>query len=260
MVIIRFFFFIVILASSPAFSADNLLNNHITGKQNKKVKEVKKKTVEELLKEIKSNPKNIVAHRNLGIEYVKEKDFYKAISEFSEIIQIDSNHLESYYFLGNLYKKTNHRDMAIWGFKEVLRLKPEDANVHYELVTLYLEKGFINEAIKQYKKIVEIMPDDPNVHYSLGVIYARNSMKFLNDELEEAQSSWFVDYSNLAIEQFKKTIEIKPDHANAHFNLGVSYMYMNWSDLAKKVHADLKNLDSELAEKLNKMIKDNSGK
>ncbi|MCK5512456.1 MAG: tetratricopeptide repeat protein, partial [Thermodesulfovibrionia bacterium] len=57
-----------------------------------------------------------------------------------------------------------------------------------------------------------------------------------------------------AIEAFKQAIRIKPDYAIAYYNLGVAYLNLNDRGSALEEFKILKELDTELANKLYKEI------
>ncbi len=61
------------------------------------------------------------------------------------------------------------------------------------------------------------------------------------------------NHSN-AIEVFKKVIEINPKHAQAHYELGVSYDRTNHLTYAFEQYKILKTLDERLADKLYHII------
>ena len=57
-----------------------------------------------------------------------------------------------------------------------------------------------------------------------------------------------------ARDSYKQAIRIKPDNAKAHYNLGYTYVLLNDKASALEQYKILKNLDSELANKLFNMI------
>ena len=63
-----------------------------------------------------------------------------------------------------------------------------------------------------------------------------------------------LDRAQEAVAAFKKAIEFKPDSAEAHFNLGLGYLYLKDKEQALKEYEILKPLDSALAEKLFNVI------
>ncbi len=57
-----------------------------------------------------------------------------------------------------------------------------------------------------------------------------------------------------AIEAYKQAIRIDPDNADAHFSLGLAYVYLKDRDSALEQYKILESLDSELANKLFNII------
>ena len=67
------------------------------------------------------------------------------------------------------------------------------------------------------------------------------------------------DYAKLgmatrAIEALEQTIRIDPEHATAHYNLGLSYLLTDNTIAALDQYRILKDLDTELAKKLFDLI------
>jgi tetratricopeptide (TPR) repeat protein len=57
-----------------------------------------------------------------------------------------------------------------------------------------------------------------------------------------------------AIEAYKQAIRTNPDDADAHYNLGLTYAFLNDGDSALEHYEILKSLDSERANELYNMI------
>ncbi len=57
----------------------------------------------------------------------------------------------------------------------------------------------------------------------------------------------------------KQAIRIRPDFAEAHYNLGYTYILLNDRDFALEQYKILKSLDSERANKLFNLIYEYSG-
>jgi tetratricopeptide (TPR) repeat protein len=57
-----------------------------------------------------------------------------------------------------------------------------------------------------------------------------------------------------ATKAYKQAIRIDPDDADTHYNLGIAYVYLNDRGSAVEQYKILKSLDSELANKLFKLI------
>ncbi len=94
----------------------------------------------------------------------------------------------------------------------------------------------VEEEIEACKQAIRIKPDYAEAHINLGVAYVELSM---NKE---------------AIEAYKQAIRINPDNAEAHYILGSFYAILLDRGSALEQYKILKNLDSELANKLFNMI------
>jgi Flp pilus assembly protein TadD len=60
---------------------------------------------------------------------------------------------------------------------------------------------------------------------------------------------------NSALEPLKKAVELRPDHAYALFNLGVTYLNLHDNLSAQDVHKKLKAVDPGLAKKLEQHLR-----
>ncbi|MDP7260975.1 MAG: tetratricopeptide repeat protein, partial [archaeon] len=94
---------------------------------------------------------------------------------------------------------------AIESYEQAIRIDPDNAEAHYSLAVAYLKSGKLKKAIEPLKQAVRVGPF-ALVHYNLGSAY-RNSGKLKK-----------------AIESFRQAIGINPDHALAHYYLGVVYL------------------------------------
>jgi Tfp pilus assembly protein PilF len=80
--------------------------------------------------------------------------------------------------------------------------------------TAALNKGNIELALFKLTKASRLIPDNPDVHFALGTVH------LLREEPE------------LAMEAFKKTIEIDKKHGDAYNNLGYAYLKLGMWDEA----------------------------
>ncbi|MFO7665005.1 MAG: tetratricopeptide repeat protein [Desulfobacterales bacterium] len=78
----------------------------------------------------------------------------------------------------------------------------------------YISQNDYTAALNELLKAEKIYTNDPHLHYDLGFVYmAKNQLP-------------------LAIEHFKKAIDLKPDYAPARNSLGTAYLAMNNWDSA----------------------------
>ena len=136
------------------------------------------------------------------------------------------------------YSKRMDEERAVENAKEEVRKNPDDALAHFFLGNAYSNSGKYQKAIKSFKQAIRIDPDFAGAHIGLGDAYYKSS------KYKEA------------IESYKQAIRIKPDDAKAHCKLSIAYLMLNDRGSALEQYKILKNLDTELANKLfNKIYK-----
>ncbi len=166
--------------------------------------------------------------------------YQKAIEDFSEAVRLSPNWAEAHYALALSLTEMQKLKAAIEEFKRVLKLKAK-----YELMVLsnynignaYVDLGEYKKAIDAYKQAIELNPELSKPHNNLGLAYAAS------------------DQPAAAVAEFKEAVQLKPDFAEAHFNLGVAYLQSDQKLEAEEQQRILTRLDTELASKLDALIK-----
>ena len=80
------------------------------------------------------------------------------------------------------------------------------ATAHFKLGVSYLNENNVQPAFIEFRKAYELNPEDKEVLNAIGIIYLLK----------------FEDYPK-AIDFFQKAVNIDPDFAEAHNNLGFAY-------------------------------------
>ena len=160
------------------------------------------------------------------------------------LIQFQDSSKEALCYLGQVKAAQNlASEKAEVYLKKSLELDPSYAEARYQLARYYMGKPQANEtdynmARKCLIELIEIEPLNPKAHSRLGMVYyylqqphlAEKSYKMaltLNDKdyntrynLGELYYSLFRDPKK-ALEEFKKTVAIKSNHAEANFKIGL---------------------------------------
>lgn len=186
-----------------------------------------KEAIESYKQTIRIKPDYAEAHYNLGIAYDELKNYPKAIESYKQAIRIKPDFVDAYLGLGNAYGKSGDDKKTIESYKQAIRIKPDYADVHFSLGFYYGLLGDYPKAIELYKQAIRIKPDYADAHYNLGLTYlivdnlssALEEYKILKDLDKELSGNLF----DSIIEPYKQAIRIKPDLAEAHYNLGILY-------------------------------------
>ncbi len=107
---------------------------------------------------LKTEPDNLEAHKLLGRVYLQslgnvqnggpsEKVLQLAIAEYTKIVQLQSNDIESRLLLGQLYTLAHDTPHAEEQFKAAQRIDPNSEDVVLNLARLYSDSGDMTHAI-----------------------------------------------------------------------------------------------------------------
>jgi tetratricopeptide (TPR) repeat protein len=169
------------------------------------------------------------AHYMMGGAYEALGQFKEAADAYRHAIplQIDpetdmpSDMLIAQYNMGNALASAGQHKEAIEAYKEVISRQPALAMPYYNLGLSYAAldqqadaiSGFQN-ALKAFKEMVAHDPDYKNptfelAYYNLGISYGK------------------LERYTEAAEAFRQALLLEPNHAEAHYNLGVVYYMMD---------------------------------
>jgi len=139
-----------------------------------------------------------IAHYNLGMTSLNQKNYHSAINSFLKAIKEDpSPTMEAMArpSLGLAYILNKQYEEAIDSLVKAASVKnsPDGkAFIHANLGYAYSELKYYGLAIREYKKSIEFRPDDAKIHYSLAMLY---DSKFQSD---------------LAFQELEKALQIEP--------------------------------------------------
>lgn len=128
-----------------------------------------------------------------------------ATSQLYDRVRFGENPYEEPPFYARYLKPDNALDRQIWALLDELRVQPDSPVLHNQLGTLLLSKGFPNDAEREFLRAVRSDSRLYPAWYNLGLIrFARG------DE-------------GGAMRAFRETIDLRPGHPAAHFQLGLLY-------------------------------------
>ncbi|MDX2086026.1 MAG: tetratricopeptide repeat protein [Candidatus Melainabacteria bacterium] len=118
------------------------------------------------LREVKFNPRNVLAHANLGSIYQKKKNYPLAQRAYQNAEKLANEDAQTPFDvkklirlnLGTLFQETNQPDLALKAYQTVLQADPNHLMANYYLATLLRDTGKIDAALQQYGKVLSINP------------------------------------------------------------------------------------------------------
>jgi len=117
--------------------------------------------------------------------------------------------------LGLAHLRNKAHGQAIRQFLKALDLKPTFVEAHYNLGIAYQGIGLYNRAVLAYQKVLaahQCLPgDETRLRFYLGELHNNLGVCYFT-----------IGRVNQALSEFQEAIKIRPDHANARYNLEIA--------------------------------------
>eukprot|EP00981_Chlorochromonas_danica_P002029 scaffold413_cov176-Ochromonas_danica.AAC.25 len=97
-----------------------------------------------------TDPKNGKAYYLRGSSYFKKGQLSQAITDLTEAIALQPNHLESYYYRGMALTRVENFTAALTDLSHVLKVNPDHINASFARAALYNQMGLFPQAIEDY--------------------------------------------------------------------------------------------------------------
>lgn len=133
------------------------------------------------------NPERVLSHECIGRIFLKKRDMDKAISHFSEAIQLGTAFAGTYASRGYAYAELKQYELAIMDYQEAIRRNPDLADAHYDLAEVYRDIGDEDKAAEHAKRAQELDPAlEPPI--TITVETEGSFLKFLHEHPETAET------------------------------------------------------------------------
>ncbi len=163
-----------------------------------------------------SNPLEAARLNNLGVAYMNQQLFEKALKQFQQAAEADSRFVIARLNEGVAYLNLQKVDDAKAALEDALKQDPKNPNAWYSIGLLAKNTGDAQDAIAAFRHVIEIDPNDADTYYFLGTSYA--------------QAKQFPQ----AIDAFDHALKINPLHASAEFGLSRAYQQSSDTDHARE--------------------------
>lgn len=170
------------------------------------------KAIENYSAAIKIRPKRKSFYYNRGLAYEQINENQKALDDYSQAIAFDAQYQEAISARANLYKKVNP-ELAMQEFDNALELDDSDYKAYINRSNYLREQKEFDKALEDINKAVEIC-NCYEGYFNRGGLYMS------------------INQPDKAIADFSKAIELQPNEVNAYMNRGNLYRDNGKRDLA----------------------------
>lgn len=175
------------------------------------------------------NPDSLRASLKLGLERNRAGDPDRAIDLFEQAARLDPNDPETRYDLGSALARRGDMDAGVRELREAIRLKAGYADAYNNLGLALSRTGKKNEAIDAFQTALQLRPTDAAIQQNLAALQWENTRtpSPSEDPAASAANAQGVSLARAnrtdeALVTFRQVIRLRPDYAEAFFNLGVA--------------------------------------
>jgi len=207
-------------------------------------------------------------HYQMGVSHFNENNMAAALTELTEAEKYDSENPELYNYLGMAYSNKKKFDIAEQKYLRALSLKSSYSDARNNLGVNYLEMQRWDDAIRQFKLVTEdiFFQNQSVAGINLGLAYfgkgdypkALSLMRavvadFPRDprgRLHLGKIYFAMGKYDLAIDEYKKALELNAEYVTAYYNLGLVYIKTKNNRSAQTAFREVMRLapDSEVGQ------------
>ena len=148
----------------------------------------------------------IEARYKLGMMALSKNDLEGAIGDFSKVLEWNASHLGALVNLGWIAQRKKDWVESEALMRRAIAVASNNAAVWLGLGLAVLEQSKLDAAIAAFAQVVALDPKNARGHRFFGLALGRRG--------------WI----QAAEEELRRSLEIEPDDAGAHFNLAVFYL------------------------------------
>ncbi|MEG4813327.1 GNAT family N-acetyltransferase [Microcoleus sp. K5-D4] len=162
----------------------------------------------------------------LGVLMRQKGEYQTAENLLKNLLQVQPNSIKALFGLGNLYQTQDRLSEAIETYHQVLALQPDAIAAYNNLGYALQQQGKWEDAIAYYQKALELKPDCVEAEVNLAnALHAQGKLSLekqahyaaMNNDLGSKCKQ--VGDLKTAIAYYRQSISMKPDLAEAHYNL-----------------------------------------
>jgi len=174
-----------------------------------------------------SKEEKMAKHLARARQYVENGELKKAVIEYKNVVQLNSNHDQAYYELGETHLKLKQGREGFQAFSRAVSVNPENLRAQLKLGQLFLLGKKTEEARKKAESILEKSPDH------IEALSLLSGVRVQEGNLDEA------------IKNLEKIISINPDHFKSHLSLARLFLLKKDMGRAEKAYRKAMALDPQ---------------
>jgi Flp pilus assembly protein TadD len=162
------------------------------------------------------NPQEAARVNNIGVAYMNQQLFEKALKAFEEAAADDPALVVARVNRGVALLNLQRLDEARVVLEKAVKSNPKDAHASYNLGLYYKNSSDAGAAVEAFRRVIDLDGNDADTWYFLGSTYA--------------QLKQFPE----AINAFEHALRLDPHHASAQFGLARAYQQSGQGDPARE--------------------------
>ncbi len=233
-------FSVLFLLSKPLKAEEQEFKEHFKKANELFKKDKKDEAIFYYNKTIEANPNCHQAYFNKGLVLANRGDLVGAENSYRNALEVHSHYKKAHLMLGDILKQQEKNEQARETYEQLLQLDPYHFEGHLHLARVLSDLRAFPEAIEHFEKALSIKPN--NLQCKLDLANTLNMAnqteealrlyRELEDKLPQSTSIIYniaytlkkLGYIEEAIPYYHKVLELNPDHAEAHFGLGLSHL------------------------------------
>lgn len=194
-----------------------------------------------LARQIKTNPQDNLARQMLGASYYFTKDFKNAVETLNLLAAAITDDAELAYFYGVSLIQLERNQEAISIFDKLAQISQKNPETLANVAQGFMFLGDYERAVKEFHAVSALAPNTPKANFFAGQSLIRlnrfdEAEKAFERELAINPADEVSKYhlaltlierkirTDEAIKLLNEAIDVRPDYADAHYQLGKIYL------------------------------------